>query len=120
MNKDNNSSKFKDFTDRIIENYLKIPQLPDPKQYRVAETLHTLSTIILLMGIAVLVITPFVFSNIVRGMAITGSFLIFILLVQYLNRKGKVNFAAHIFVYSIWITDTVIIVHYTANIHIRS
>jgi len=110
MNTDNNSSKLKDFTDRIIENYLKIPQLPDPKQYRVAETLHTLSTIILLMGITTLLITPFVFSNIVRGMSITGSFLIFILLVQYLNRKGKVNLAAHIFVYSIWITDTVIIV----------
>ncbi len=110
MNTDNNSSKLKDFTDRIIENYLKIPQLPDPRQYRVAETLHTLSTIILLMGIATLVITPFVFSNIIRGMSITGSFLIFIFLVQYLNRKGKVNLAAHIFVYSIWITDTVIIV----------
>ncbi len=109
MNTDNNSSKLKDFTDRIIENYLKIPQLPDPKQYRVAETLHTLSTIILLMGIATLIITPFVFSNIVRGMTITGSFLIFILLVQYLNRKGKVNLAAHIFVYAIWIIDTVII-----------
>ena len=110
MNTDNNSSKLKDFTDRIIENYLKIPQLPDPKQYRVAETLHTLSTIILLIGIATLAIAPFVFSNIVRGMAITGSSLVFILLVQYLNRKGKVNLAAHIFVYSIWIIDTVIIV----------
>ena len=30
--------------------------------------------------------------------------------VQYLNRKGKVNLAAHLFVYSIWIIDTVIIV----------
>ena len=110
MNTDNNSSKLKVFTDRIIENYLKIPHLPDPKQYRVAETLHTLSTIILLIGIATLAIAPFVFSNIVRGMAITGSSLVFILLVQYLNRKGKVNLAAHIFVYSIWIIDTVIIV----------
>ena len=110
MNTDNNSSRLEDFTDRIIENYFKIPQLPDPKQYRVAETLHTLSTIILLIGIATLAIAPFVFSNIVRGMAITGSSLVFILLVQYLNRKGKVNLAAHIFVYSIWIIDTVIIV----------
>ncbi len=50
MNTDNNSSKFKDITDWIIEKYLNIPQLPDPKQYRVAETLHTLSTIILLIG----------------------------------------------------------------------
>jgi len=110
MNTDNNSSKYKDITDWIIEKYLKIPQLPDPKLNRVAETLHTLSTIILLLGVAVLVITPFVFSNIARGMAFTGSFLIFILLVQYLNRKGKVNIAAHIFVYSVWIIDTVIIV----------
>ena len=110
MNTDNNSSKFKDFTDRIIENYLKIPQLPDPKQYRVAETLHTLSSIILLIGLATISITPFVFSNIVIGLAITGSTLVFILLVQYLNRKGKVNLAAHLFVYVIWIMDTVIIV----------
>jgi len=75
-----------------------------------AETLHTLSSIILLMGIATISITPFVFSNIVNGLAITGSFLVFILMVQYLNRRGKVNLAAHMFIYSIWIMDTVIIV----------
>ena len=110
MNTDNNSSKFSEFADRIFEKYLKIPQLPDPKQYRMAETLHTLSSIILLMGIATISITPFVFSNIVNGLAITGSFLVFILMVQYLNRRGKVNLAAHMFIYGIWIMDTVIIV----------
>ena len=109
MNTDNNSSRFTKFSEQIIEKYLKIPQLPDPNQYRVAEILHTLSTIILLLGIATISITPFVFSNIVLGLAITGSILVFILLVQYLNRRGRVNLAAHLFIYVIWIIDTIII-----------
>ena len=110
MSTNNNSSRLSKLSEWIIENYLKIPQLPDPNQYRAAEILHTLSSIILLIGLATISITPFVFSNIVIGLAFTGSILVFILLVQYLNRKGKVNLAAHLFVYVIWIIDTVIIV----------
>ena len=110
MNKDNNSSKVLKWATKIFENYLKIPQLPDPKQYHVAETLHTLSSIILVIGIAIISISPFIFTNIVLGLAITGSILVFIIIVQFLNRRGKVNLAAQIFVYGIWITDTVIIV----------
>ncbi|RLD03115.1 MAG: hypothetical protein DRI65_13540, partial [Chloroflexota bacterium] len=108
MNTDNFSSKISIFIERIIEKYIKIPQLPDPSQYRVAETIHTLSSIILLIGLATISITPFVFSNIVYGLSITGSILVIILLVQYLNRRGKVKLASHIFIYAIWIVITVI------------
>lgn len=110
MSTDNNFSRLEKFFERITEKYLKIPQLPDPRQYQVAETLQTLSSIILLIGLATISITPFVFSNITFGLAITGSIIVFILLVQHLNRKGKVNLAAHLFVYAIWIIDTTIIV----------
>ena len=108
MNTDNSSSKFLNIIERIIEKYIKIPQLPDPNQYRVAETLHTLSSIILLIGLATISITPFVFSNIVYGLSITGFILVFILMVQYLNRQGKVKLASHFFIYTIWIVITVI------------
>ncbi len=110
MNTDKKPSRFSEFTARILEKYLKFPRLPDSKDYRVAETLHTLSTIILLTGIVALGVTPFIFSNTVIGIATTGSVLTFILLVQFLNRRGKVNLAAHIFGYGIWILVTVIIV----------
>jgi len=110
MNTDNNSSKFSEYIDRIFEKYLKIPQLPDPKQYRVAETLHTLSSIILLIGFACIGITPFIFTDIVNGLIITGSVLLYIFIVQLLSRRGKVNLAAHMFIYGIWILDTVVIV----------
>jgi len=108
MNTDNFSSKISIFIERIIEKYINIPQLPDPNQYQVAETLRTLSSIILLIGLATISITPFVFSNIVYGLSITGSILVIILLVQYLNRRGKVKLASHIFIYAIWIVITVI------------
>jgi len=110
MNKDNNSAKYTILMERIIEKYLNIPPMPDPNQYRGAETLHTISSIILLIGIAIISITPFVFSNIFIGLVSTGSFLVLVLLVQYLNRKGKVNLAAHLFAYVMWIMSTVIIV----------
>jgi len=110
MNTDNNSSKTKELINRIIENFLKIPFLPDPNQYRVAETLYTLSSVILLMGIITFAITPFIYSNITNGLLITGSILVLILIVKYLNRKGKVNLAAHLFIYALWIVDTGIIV----------
>ncbi len=110
MNTENNSSKLAEFAARIYERFLRIPQLPDPSEYRVAEILHTLSSIILLIGFATISITPFVFNNVVYGLSITGSILAFVLLVLYLNYKGRVNLAARIFIYSIWIIDTVIIV----------
>jgi len=109
MNTDN-SSKIKEFINRIFKKSLEIPFLPDPNQYRVAETLQTLSSVILLMGIVIIAITPFLFSNILNGLLITGSILVLILIVQYLNRKGKVNLAAHVFIYALWVIDTVIIV----------
>lgn len=110
MNTENDSFKFKEYTARIIEKYRKAPHLPDPKQFRVSETLHTLSTIILFLGIVIFSITPFIFSNMLNGLILTGSFLFTVLMVQHLNRRGKVKLAAHIFVYTIWIIDTVIIV----------
>lgn len=109
MNTDNKSSKFTNFTNRIFEIYFKVPHLADPAKNRVAEILHNLSSIILLLGLAVISITPFIFSSIVNGLAITGTFLAIILVVQQLNRLGKVKLAAHLFVYTIWILGTVII-----------
>jgi len=110
MNTDNNSTKVANFLTNILEKYFRVPPTPDPKEHWVAETLHTLSSIILITGLAVISITPFVFTDILFGLAITGSIMAFVLLVQHFNRRGKVIFAAYLFVYSIWIIDTIIIV----------
>ena len=110
MKKTKNRSKIVDFINRVYEKFVKTPWLPDPGQNRVAETLHLLTSAIIVIALATITITPFVFADITNGLALTGAFLLLTILVHILNQIGKVSLAAHIFIYSIWVIDTVIIV----------
>ena len=109
MNTDKNAPEFVEKTFKSLEKLATTPRFSDPDQNRIAEILHTLSSVILLMGIATLILTPFVFTNPGYGLGVTGFIILFIIFIQYLNRKGKTRLASQLFVYSVWIIDTVII-----------
>ncbi|NQS92292.1 MAG: hypothetical protein HQ574_07770, partial [Chloroflexi bacterium] len=109
MNTDNKTTEFVEKIFKALEKFAAIPKFSDPDQNRIAEILHTLTSIILLIGIATISITPFVFTNPGYGLGVTGSIILFILFIQYLNRKGKTKLASQLFVYSVWVIDTVII-----------
>lgn len=93
----------------IIEKFFIRPQLTDPNQQRIARIIHILSTIILLAGFAVILISPYLFNNLLIGYLITVPIIIVMFIVQVLNRKAKLVAAANLFVYSIWAADTLII-----------
>lgn len=93
----------------IIEKFFIRPELTDPNQQRIAKIIHTLSTIILLTGFAAILISPYLFKNLLIGYLIIGLIIIVMFIVQVLNRKGKLVAAANLFVYFIWAVDTLII-----------
>lgn len=103
------TNSFVRFTHRIRK-LLQVPHFNDPHKQRVAEVLHILSSVVLLLGIGIITITPFIFSQPLVGLPITLGIILPIIFIQYLNRRGRVNLAAHIFIYSIWICNTVVIV----------
>jgi PAS domain S-box-containing protein len=108
-----NKIKLGEFIDRAlqgIEDWVRIPHFDDRDLQRKAEIMHTLSYVILLMALATISITPFVFTNAVYGLSITISVLLFTLLLLVLNRLGRTTLAAHIFVIVIWSFDTAIII----------
>lgn len=109
----NNNSKFGESIDRAlqqIEGWVKMPRFEDPDLQRRAEIIHTLSNVIVLMALATISITPFVFNNPVYGVSITSGVLLFSLLTLLLNRLGRTTLAAFLFVIVVWSFDTAIIV----------
>ncbi len=92
-----------------IESWVKYPHYDDPNIQRKAEIIHTLAYMILLMALATISITPFVFNNTVYGVSITGGVLLFCLLILILNHLGKTGLAAQLFVIVIWAFDTGIV-----------
>ena len=93
----------------IIEKLFITPQLADSNQQRIARIIHTLSTLILLMGFSIVLISPFLFNNLLLGNLITAVIIAVMFIVQILNRRGNIGASAHLFVYFIWVADTVII-----------
>ncbi len=93
----------------LIEKLFFAPQLADPAKQRVARIIHILSTVILLIGFSIVLISPFIFNNLILGNLITGAIICGMLAVQILNRIGKVRVAAQIFVYFIWVANSGII-----------
>jgi PAS domain S-box-containing protein len=87
----------------------KPPRLDNPDLQRKAEIIHTLSTLTLIAGFTTLLITPFVYQDIVQGVITTLSVILITFIVQVLNRRGHTQFAAQLFIGSIWIFDTVFI-----------
>jgi len=109
MKSDGETSETRKLDFSVIEDLLIKPQLVDPNQQRIATIIHTLSTVVLLLGFLTLLFSPFLFEEFMVGFLITGSFIVSMLIIQVLNRRGKVGLAAHLFVYFIWIGDTTII-----------
>ncbi len=89
MNTEKKSFKLSDFAASFSDKYLRFHKLPDPRQTRVSEILHTLTLIILLMSLAIISITPFIFSSILNGLIITGTFIGFSLIVYFLNQERE-------------------------------
>ncbi len=109
MRSDGESQNTRSIDFSLVENFFITPQLSDPNQQRIARIIHTLSTVILLIGFAVVLISPFIFNNLLVGNLITSTIIGVMFIVQILNRKGKLGIAAHLLVYFIWATDTLII-----------
>jgi PAS domain S-box-containing protein len=109
MKRANVLGNFIDKSLQKIESWVKYPHYDDPNLQRKAEIIHTLAYMILLMALATISITPFVFNNTVYGVSITGGVLLFCLLMLILNRLGKTGLAAQLFVIVIWAFDTGII-----------
>ncbi len=95
---------------KSIEKFLKAPQLPDPNQTRTAKIIHALALIILPIGVGVISISWLFTTNPIYGITIALSDVIVILLVMYFNHQGRTKLASHLFVYSFWIIDTIILV----------
>ena len=88
-----------------MENWVKIPHYDDPDQQRRAEIIHTLSSMVLVIGFGTLTITPFIYSNPAKGVSITIGMMLLVFLVQSLNRRGHTQIAAWLFVSGVWIFD---------------
>jgi len=109
MKRINVLGNFIDIALQKIESWVKYPLYADPNIQRKAEIIHTLAYMILLMALATISITPFVFNNTIYGVSITGGVLLFCLLILILNRLGKTGLAAQLFVIVIWAFDTGIV-----------
>ena len=92
-----------------LENWVKVPQHADPDQQRRAEIIQILSSLVLVIGLITLTLSPLVFSNLLRDVGITFGMMALIFLVLMLNRKGKTLLASRLFVISIWFFNLVLI-----------
>jgi len=109
MISDRENSKTRKLDFSIIENMFFKPQLADPNKQRMAMLIHIISTVVLLIGFTAILLSPILFEEYLIGFLITGSFIGIMFIVQLLNQKGKIQAAAHLFVYFIWTADTAII-----------
>ena len=89
-----------------IEAWVATPRFEDPDLQRKAEVIHTLSSLVLVIALAIISLTPFIFTNPTYGMGCTALMIAFILLVQVLNRTGRTDRAAHLLVAGIWLFTT--------------
>lgn len=105
MNDKQTSVSFIDKISKSLEGWVKIPAYDDPGLQRKSEILHTLTFLSLMLGFAVLTITPFIFIDQVQGVSITMGVMVILFLIQTLNRKGLTTAAAYIFVVAILIFD---------------
>lgn len=105
---DSFGNKFDALIERL-ESWFKAPSYSDPDLQRKAEILHTLSNLILVMALATITITPFVYSKAAYGLPLTVGVIIFCLVIQTLNRVGEAKLAAHIFVLGVWLFDTAVV-----------
>jgi len=92
-----------------LESWVRIPQYEDPDLQRKAEIIHILSSMVLMIGLGTLTITPFIFENPTTGVSITMGIMLVIFLVQVLNRKARTQVAALLFITAVWAFDTGII-----------
>ena len=90
---------------QAMESWVKIPLYDDPDQHRKAEIIHILSSMVLMVGFGTLTISPFIFTNPVKGISITIGIMALIFIVQVLNRRGHTQIAAPLFIATVWIFD---------------
>ena len=106
MNEKMNRGHFLEKGLERVESWLKTPSHKDPDTQRKAEIIHNLSALAMLMGFATLSITPFIFTNPTRDVSVTLVIIALILLVRVLNHRGRTEVAANLFVISVWLFDT--------------
>lgn len=94
---------------QAMESWVKTPRYDDPDQQRKAEIIHILSSLVLLVGFGTLTISPFIYTNPVRGMCATIGMMALVFFAQLLNRKGHTLISAQLFVAAVWIFDIGII-----------
>ena len=110
MNKRNQIQEFFIKIRHGIESLSERPSLQDPDRERRANIIHALSAIIMITGLAVILLTPFIFNNILYGFVLTGSIILVMVIIQILLLRKRIILASYIFLYFIWTFNTCIIV----------
>ncbi|HDD55275.1 MAG TPA: PAS domain S-box protein [Chloroflexi bacterium] len=94
---------------QTLESWVKTPRYDDLGQQRKAEIIHVLSSVVLVIGFGTLTISPFIYTNLVRGISITIGMMALILLIQILNRRGHIQISSRLFIATVWIIDIALI-----------
>lgn len=108
----NENSNPENWLDRLLgrtEGWVQTPHYEDSALQLKAEVIHTLSSIILVIALATISLSPFVFTKPAYGLSGTGGIIVFILLIQILNRLGRTNLASNLLVAGVWLFDTAVI-----------
>lgn len=95
-----------DYVMETVERWVAIPRYPDPALQRKAGIIHTLTSAIIVMALATISLTPFIFNDPVEGLSISLGIILFCLAIQTLNRLNRTNLAALIFVVVVWLFDS--------------
>jgi PAS domain S-box-containing protein len=105
-----NSSGWLERAWKRLRGITRFPLLPEDLHKQDALIMDTLTTLILIIGIISILITPFIYINPVRGLILTASIIIMVLGVKLLTRRGKLPLASRLFVHAIWVIDTIIVI----------
>lgn len=92
-----------------LDNWVKVPHYDDPEHQIKAEIIHILATILLVMGLVSLTITPFVYTNLFQGVGITIGLMTLVFLVRFFNRRGHTQISAMLLIGIVWVFDILIV-----------
>jgi len=95
--------------DQTLLRILQPPVFDDLDKTRIARLLNTVSLAIFGLLIIVSLVSPFLFLDPGYGVILSGITVLPVLGVLWLVRVGRVHLASQLFVYGIWVLDTILI-----------
>jgi PAS domain S-box-containing protein len=105
-----NSSGWLERAWKQVRKITHFPLLPEDLHQQDTLIMDTLTTLILIIGIISILITPFIYTIPSRGLILTASIIIMVLVIKILTSRGHLTLASRLFVHAIWGIDTIIII----------